>query len=306
MIRKATIRLPLIFLGLLFFSSRSFCTNYVVTVQNFSFSPAMVDAVVGDTITWQWVSGTHTTTCNSSFPGTSLPPGAAPWDEPITSASPSYSYVIAVDGEYDYVCTIHAPNMAGIIMAVPLPVELVSFSATVNGGLANLSWKTSTEKNNSGFEIQRKTENVWESVSFVQGHGTTTKENNYSFADDISNLQSDEVFYRLKQIDFNGIYQYSKVVQVSKIMPSEFSLMQNFPNPFNPTTQIRYSIPMSTHVLLKVYDSNGSEVASIVNQDKPAGNYTIDFNAARLASGTYYYTITAGNFTETKKMILMK
>ncbi len=305
MIRKVTIRLFFLFLGLLFFSSSSFSTTYMVDVQNFSFSPAMVNAMVGDTITWQWVSGTHTTTCDNTT-GSSLPAGATPWDQPINSSATTYSYVIMVPGEYDYVCIFHAPNMAGTIMAEALPVELTSFTAALNGSFVNLSWKTATEKNNSGFEIQRKTGSSWEKISFVQGHGTTTKENSYSFQDNVKSLQSNEVYYRLKQLDLNGSYEYSKEVMVSVTTPANFSLAQNFPNPFNPSTQINYSIPQNTHVLLKVYDSNGREVAVLVNDNKSAGNYTIDFNASELASGIYYYTITAGSFTNTKKMILMK
>ncbi len=304
MIRKITIRYFLVFLGLLFFSSSSFCTNYTVNVQNFSFAPATVNAIVGDTITWVWVSGTHTTTCDGVVVGTSLPPGATPWDEPINSTITTYSYVLTVDGEYDYVCTFH--GMPGVIMAVPLPVELTSFTASLNGEFASLIWKTATEKNNSGFEIQRKTGDSWEKISFVQGHGTTTKENTYTFKDNISKLQSDVIYYRLKQVDFDGAYKYSSEVMVSKTMPSDFSLMQNFPNPFNPTTQIHYSVPRNTHVLLKVYDSDGSEVATLINENQEAGNYTLSFNASNLASGVYFYTINAGSFTDTKKMILMK
>ncbi len=304
MIRKATIRLPLLFLGLLLFSSSSFCTNHMVDVANFSFSPSTINAVVGDTITWNWVSGTHTTTCNGTS-GTSLPPGATPWDEPINSASTSYSYVIEFDGEYDFVCLFH-PSMTGMIMAVPLPVELISFTAYLNDGFVDLQWKTATESNNRGFEIERKTEAGWEKVGFTEGHGTTTQENSYSFRDDIRKLQSEIISYRLKQIDLNGIYEYSTEVKLNKSVPSDFSIMQNFPNPFNPSTQINFSVPQSSHVLLKVYDANGSEIATLVNQNKSAGNYVIDFNASDLASGIYYYSITAGSFSKTKKMILMK
>ncbi len=304
MIKKATIRLLLLFLGLIFFSSSSFCTNHSVDVANFSFSPAMINAVVGDTVTWNWVSGSHTTTCNGTS-GTSLPPGATPWDEPINSASTSYSYVIEVDGEYDFVCSFH-PSMTGMIMAVPLPVELISFTASLNDGFVDLQWKTATESNNRGFEIERKIASGWEKVGFVQGHGTTTYENLYSFRDDTRKLQPEVMSYRLKQIDLNGTYEYSAEVKINNAVPSDFRLMQNFPNPFNPSTQINYSVPQSSHVVLKVYDANGSEVATLINQNKAEGNYAINFNASNLSSGIYYYTITAGSFSATKKMILMK
>jgi len=262
--------------------------------------------MVGDTVTWQWVNGSHNTTCDGVFPGTLLPPGATPWSAPINSSATSYSYAIEVEGEYDYVCTIHAPNMAGVIIVVPLPVELTSFTASVNDGLVTLNWITATEKNNSGFEVQRKTVNSWEDISFIPGHGTTTVQNSYSYRDDISSVQSPEIKYRLKQIDLNGTFEFSSEVTVNRIAPSDFSLMQNFPNPFNPSTQINYSIPQNTHVLVKVYDSNGSEVTTLVNENKESGNYAVNFNASRYSSGIYYYTITAGSFSQTKKMILMK
>jgi plastocyanin len=306
MIRKFTIRFSLVFLGLLFLSPSAFGTNHNVTVQNFSFSPATVNAAVGDTVTWTWVSGSHTTTCDGSFPGTSLPAGATPWDEPINSTTTTYSYVLEIDGEYDYVCMMHAPSMAGVLLVVPLPVELTSFTAALNGDFADLNWRTATEKNNRGFEIQRKAGNEWEEISFIQGHGTTTNENSYSFRDNVSQLNSNVIYYRLKQIDFNGTYEYSPEVMVSKSVPADFSLMQNFPNPFNPTTQINFSVPENTHVTLKVYDSNGSEVATLINGNQEAGNHIVNFNASNFASGIYYYTITAGSFSDTKKMILMK
>ncbi len=196
--------------------------------------------------------------------------------------------------------------MTGIITATPLPVELVSFTAMLNDGFAELQWRTATESNNRGFEIERKSGSGWEKVGFASGHGTTTHENLYNFRDDVSRLQSEVISYRLKQIDFNGTYEYSSETRINKALPADFRLMQNYPNPFNPSTQINFSIPKASHVILKVYDINGREAATLLNQNKAAGNYAIDFNAANLASGIYYYTITAGSFSDTKKMILMK
>lgn len=304
MIRKITIQVPLLFLGLLLFSSSSFCTNHMVDVANFSFSPSMINVMVGDTVTWNWVSGSHTTTCNGTA-GTSLPPGATPWDEPINSASTTYSYVIDIEGEYDFVCTFH-PSMTGMIMAVPLPVELVSFTGYLNDRSVDLQWKTATESNNRGFEIERMTGSVWEKIGYIEGHGTTTHENSYNFRDDISKLQHDVISYRLKQIDFNGTYEYSSEVKLNNTVPSDYSLLQNFPNPFNPSTRINFSVPQTSHVVLKVYDAAGREAATLMNRNIAAGNYAVDFNASGLASGIYYYTITAGSFSNTKKMILIK
>ena len=168
-----------------------------------------------------------------------------------------------------------------------------------------------------GYEIERlknsKIEklNSWERIVFVSGSGTTTETQTYSYNDD--NLPSGKYQYRLKQIDFNGMFEYSNVVDVEMISPTEFSLAQNYPNPFNPSTTIRYSIPNVTlsgvegsRVLLKVYDVLGNEIATLVNEEKPAGNYKVEFNASNLASGIYFYRLQAGSFVETKKMILLR
>lgn len=209
----------------------------------------------------------------------------------------------------------------GLIKFVPfstqIPVELTSFAANVIDGSVLLSWATATELNNSGFEIQRcqtlndKSQTSWFSLSFITGNGTTTELSNYSYID--KNPVEGKSFYRLKQIDFSGSFEYSNIIEVDFSLPIEFLLEQNYPNPFNPTTKIKYSIPsvISTeggnlNVVLKVYDILGKQIASLVNEEKPAGNYEINFNAVGLSSGVYFYKLQTGSFTETKKMILLR
>ena len=89
-------------------------------------------------------------------------------------------------------------------------------------------------------------------------------------------------------------------------IPNYFNISQNYPNPFNPTTVINYSVPRSNMVTIRVYDILGNETATLVNEEKPAGSYSINFNASRLSSGVYFYRMQAGSFVETKKLILMK
>lgn len=96
------------------------------------------------------------------------------------------------------------------------------------------------------------------------------------------------------------------VKQTNNNIPDNFNLEQNYPNPFNPTTNINYSIPSSQKVILKIYDELGREVATLVNSDQPAGNYSVDFNASGLASGIYFYRLQSGSFIQMKKMILLK
>lgn len=192
-----------------------------------------------------------------------------------------------------------------------VPVELTSFTATSLSGKVVLNWSTATETNNSGFEIQRKVNNqdVWTTIGFKKGNGTTTQPQSYSFTDDISGLNATSITYRLKQVDFNGTSQYSNEVLVDDIAPAKYSLSQNYPNPFNPTTEINYALPYSSFVSLKVYNSLGQEVSTLVNETKQAGSYRINFNAAGLPSGVYYYILRAGNeneFVQSNKMILLK
>ncbi len=186
-----------------------------------------------------------------------------------------------------------------------VPVELVSLSATVVDNNVSLNWKTATELNNKGFEIERKSgEGSWNKVSYLPGNGTSTSPKEYLFTD--KGVKSGKYQYRLKQIDFDGSFSYSHVIEVEVGTPMTFDLSQNYPNPFNPSTTISYKIPENATVSLKIFDVTGTEVMTLVNQKQDAGSYTINFDAKTLASGMYIYTIKAGDYTATKKMMLMK
>ncbi len=188
----------------------------------------------------------------------------------------------------------------------PLPVELTNFTSLVTGSDLILNWTTASEENNSGFEIQRSSKDqIWSAAGFVKGAGNSAEPNSYTFND--RNLNSGIYNYRLKQIDFNGNFKYYDLSNEVVIgIPDKFSLHQNFPNPFNPVTKIRYDIPVSGNVSMKIYDNIGREVKSIINEFKDAGYYTVEFNGINFASGVYYYKLETGNFTATKKMVLLK
>lgn len=191
-----------------------------------------------------------------------------------------------------------------------VPVELSSFTATVNGTNISLNWTTVTETNNRGFEVQRRSsDNDFVTVGFVNGKGTTTQIQNYSFTE--SNLPLGNYAYRLKQIDFDGTFEFSNVIEVSVVAPREFSLEQNFPNPFNPSTMISFSLKTDADVSLKVFNLLGQEIATLFNGRLTAGIQQISFNAENLTSGVYFYRIDAKgidgtNFSSTKKMILSR
>lgn len=210
----------------------------------------------------------------------------------------------------------------------PLPVELTTFEGEYVNNSVQLNWETATETNNAGFEVQRQnsehgTQNSeWETLYFIVGHGTTNSPKYYSYIDeDLPN--TDKLFYRLKQIDNDGTYAYSKTVEIDlsgvtsvdeENMQYEFALEQNYPNPFNPVTTINFTIPnvvdakfaSTTNAVLKVYNLLGQEIRTLVNEAKQAGSYQIQFDASDLPSGIYFYTLTYGNNIQTRKLALLK
>ncbi|HWA05517.1 MAG TPA: T9SS type A sorting domain-containing protein [Ignavibacteria bacterium] len=193
-----------------------------------------------------------------------------------------------------------------------LPVTMTDFSATVNRRNVCLSWQTSNEINNSGFELQRisvksGSSSAWEKIAFITGHGNTNIPSQYTFSD--INLNAGNYNYRLKQIDYNGNFEYFQLNAPREIVigaPQEFELSQNYPNPSNPTCVINYSVPSDGYVKITVYDIQGKVCAILIDEQITAGYHSVRFDGTLLASGIYFYRIQAESFTETKKMILIK
>lgn len=187
----------------------------------------------------------------------------------------------------------------------PIPVELVSFKAGVTNGVVTLNWSTASETNNNGFEIQKRENGAeYTAVGFVKGAGTSTAPNSYTFTDNATS--TGKYTYRLKQIDFGGAYEYSSEVEVDIIAEMDFALNQNYPNPFNPSTTIQFVVPEKSFVRVSVTDVLGNEVAILANGETEAGSHSLEFNASNLPSGVYFCILQAGQFSESKKMILMK
>jgi len=187
-----------------------------------------------------------------------------------------------------------------------IPVELTSFTGNVNNyGQVVLNWQTASELNNQGFEIERRTESSeFRTIAFVEGAGTVTETRNYSYIDKTADQGIN--YYRLKQVDFNGTYEYSNEVEVDAAGPLTFELAQNYPNPFNPTTNIQFSIPESGNVKLSVYNLVGEEVAVLVNGFRQAGTFEVNFDASNLSTGVYLYKLQSANSVQTMKMMLLK
>ncbi len=205
---------------------------------------------------------------------------------------------------------IAAIGIDDIVINAVLPVELTSFTGTAYGSIVALDWATATEVNNYGFNVERASTPLgmtWESIAFVQGHGNSNSPKSYSFED--KNPPVRKVQYRLKQIDFNGAFEYSPMVEVNVEAPSQLKLAQNYPNPFNPETTINYQIPFASRVTLKVYNVLGREVATLVNEFQQAGTYNSQFSIlnSQLSSGVYFYKLQTDNgYSETKKLMIIK
>ena len=186
-----------------------------------------------------------------------------------------------------------------------VPVELISFTANIINQSVQLSWQTATEMNNYGFNIERCIDGYkWNNIGFVEGHGNSSSQQNYSFTDKNA-LGGNKLKYRLKQMDFDGKYKYSNEVEVDNF-PSEFVLYQNYPNPFNPSTKIKYSVQHSTPITIKVFNLIGAEIETLVDEVKSEGSYEITWNAVNIPSGVYFYQLKADSFIETRKMVLTK
>ena len=199
---------------------------------------------------------------------------------------------------------------SAITTTASLPVELTSFTANSKGRNVELAWKTATEVNSSKFEVERNNGKEWTKVSSVDASGTSNAPKEYSYVDKLKSAAIGSISYRLKMIDNDGKFEYSKIADV-KIVPRVYALEQNYPNPFNPETKIQYSLPVDAKVTLKVYDIVGREIATIVNEQQTAGYYEQKFGGYNMSSGVYFYRIVAESggkvaFTGIKKMVMIK
>ncbi len=231
-------------------------------------------------------------------------------------AAGTYSLTFSADNYFPQtISNIQVNNFQSTNLDVQLvpnqtPVELVSFSAEVSGNSVILNWITATEINNRGFEVQRlqkdkgaKLQN-WVDAGFIGGKGSTLEKHTYTFSDD--NVNPGTYLYRLKQIDFDGSFKYSEAAEAEVISPGEFVLERNYPNPFNPSTNITFRVPEKSFVSLRVYNILGGEVAVLIKEEREPGIYSVRFNAQSIPSGIYFYRLEAGSHVSVRKMLLIK
>ncbi|GMU96512.1 T9SS type A sorting domain-containing protein [Ignavibacterium album] len=243
--------------------------------------------------------------------------GSMLWSKTLGGAQSDVGNFIIESSDGSYVITGHTLSSGAglhdvwlIKLAAIIPVELGSLTAEVNGNNVLIKWITASETNNSGFELQKSKKSEvksqkWNSVAFIKGRGTSTEINSYEFVD--HNLEPGNYSYRLKQIDYDGNYTFSNIIDVEIFQPTEFRLEQNYPNPFNPGTIISWQSPIASWQTIKLYDIMGREIETIVDGYYEAGSHSALYIAnSTLPTGVYFYRLKAGNFSESKKMILIR
>jgi hypothetical protein len=224
----------------------------------------------------------------------------------------AWSYSFYVNGLNVNLSALGLMSFVKTLTGPLLPVELTSFVSNVNGRQVNLNWETKTEINSSKYEVERSlaASTTWATVGTLQAAGTSNSPKKYSYTE--KNLQAGKYQYRLKMIDNDGTFKYSKVVETEVSLPKSFEVSQNYPNPFNPTTKIDYQVPVDSKVVVEVYNITGQKVMELVNQEQSAGYYTVNFGSSNLSSGVYIYRVVASNkatgdnFSSIKKMMLLK
>jgi len=253
---------------------------------------------------------------NTTPPGDLIASFALPTD--YTSGNQPWAIAIHdfnCDGKTDLAVANRTGNSVSILLNgfTPLPVEMTSFTATVQGMTAKLQWRTETEVNNYGFEVERRSVNSdqlsvisWQKIGFVSGAGTSNTPKEYSFTD--AKFTAGRYAYRLKQVDNDGTFKYSQSVEVEVgMVPRVFTLSQNYPNPFNPSTTIEFTLADDGMTTLKIFDILGREVVTLVNEELKAGiQHSVLFDASRFASGLYFYRIETGKNSLVRKLMFLK
>lgn len=221
----------------------------------------------------------------------------------VTSGADICADVVTINGTY---------SGAGTQCGGALPVELVAMTAQAAKSAVTLNWTTATETNNFGFEIERaavsgqQTAVSWKNLGFVAGSGTSSSPREYSYTD--KSLTPGRYAYRIKQVDNDGTFSYTQAAEVEVgLAPREFTLSQNYPNPFNPWTTVEFTLPVDGHVMLKLYDVTGRELATLLDKERNAGYYhQVTVDASRFGSGTYFLQLEFNGQQLTRKILLVK
>jgi len=313
--------------GIVTFANTSVRINFTgvsnskdVTVKKFNSRPANITGISETNISkFRWVingNGLGFTSGVIRFKRNELPGVNYPISGTIKlykrSTPGSGAFELVGDLSYDAVndeLNQTVTSFSEFVMASnnnPLPVEITSFTAKYLSSGVVLNWQTATEINNNKFEVERQiNEGNWEVVGEVLGHGNSNTVIDYTYTDSKTSTKG-KYNYRLKQIDNDGTFKYTQVVNVTVGNLDNYELAQNYPNPFNPSTNINFTMPKAGNVKIVLFNALGQEVATLFNGNKDAGFHTVQFNANGLPSGIYFYQMTSEGFNQVKKMILTK
>lgn len=296
----------LLFICLLLAGLYAQATVYTIQVANFQFSPSSVNAVVGDTITWTWVSGDHTTTCKPAVnSSTSLPAGAAVWDNDINSASLSFSYVLAVAGTYNYLCLPHQSFMTGVLnVSSILPVTLASFAVTATqNNKALLKWAVANETNVSYYSVQKSTDGkAFTEAGRISATSNSSAQKNYTYTDNTSSGNK-YVYYSLKIVDNDGKTQLSPIAMFTNAVIKSKIIISMSPNPISSPghLMLQFNADKPGTMLAQLFDMNGALVKQ-ANMMAVAGINNSHFHLGELPAGNYTVVFTLDGKKETKQL----
>ncbi len=290
------------FIACLLTAHQLFATNHEVQVSNYQFTPSTVNALIGDTVTWVWKHGVHTTT------SISIPVGAATWDSQIRSSDPSFYYVVTIEGIYNYDCTIHAPNMNGtIIVSGILPVVLSNFTIIPTKiNTAFLQWVTATEKNTDHFDVMRSTDgNRFEKIASVPAKGNSGILTNYSYTDNSLPSAYRFAYYSLNIVDKDGKSFLSDIKTFRNDKGAPKLIVSLSPNPISRPghLMIQFNSDKQNSMHVELFDASGR----LVNQTDMAAVTGLNnghFHMDNMAPGTYTIVFTMDSMKESFKMVV--
>lgn len=196
-----------------------------------------------------------------------------------------------------------------------LPVELIYFYSEIYEDSVLLKWGTATEVSNYGFDVERSINNFdFQTIGFVEGSGNSNSPKHYTFSDSLVEMTG-IVYYRLKQIDFIGSFEYSDTVIVnftssitleSSKIPSQFSVSNSYPNPFNPSTKINFEIPFRQIIKINLFDIRGKLVNEITSQEFLPGVYQLFLDFSAYSSGIYFVRFESQQNVVTRRIAFVK
>ena len=285
-------------------------TTWNVAVANFSFNPVTINAVVGDVIQFNWVSGNHTTTCGSTLAGTALPAGAAEWDDSVTLSKASFSYTVTVAGNYLYGCKPHFLfGMQGsITVSNPLPVKFGSFSVTGSNTNALLKWDTFSEINTSYFSIRKSTDAThFYEIGRVNAAGNSSLTLPYQFTDTDLGRINKYLYYEIVTVDADKKESFSAIKMLHNNNVLKDNLIVSLsPNPITRPgqVQLKFNAEKKGEMDVSVFSSGGQ----MVLKTKMAAFYGLNsghLHICDLARGTYNIIFNLAGKREIKKVVIL-